>query len=1035
MRYIYTICMLVLAMTAFGQEKSLFNGKDLTGWDAKPGWWTVEDGALTSESTAEKPCKKCNYMIWNEGEPGDFDLTLDFKLTGKGNSGIQIRSERRPDFDTYGYQADMDWNGKLVGYVYHHKRGLIAARGQKVVIPPKGEKKVETIGDAAKLKEVYKQGDWNQYKIVCQGPNISLHVNGTLMCQITDNDAKTAKPDGIIALQMHPGPPMKVQFKNIMLKPLGPVKKPPVSVKKPANETQLTLAGANWIWNPVGRPQVSAPVGSLALRRTFKLQAPAQLAAAQVILTADDAFVLNVNGKELISHDYWPEVKQVEIPLKLLGKDNVLAVEAQNAGAKPTPAGFIAKLLLKYKDGKSQTIVTDGQWKTAPKGGPDWKTVVEDDSKWKFAKVLGAYGVSPWGTPAAGGQARKATKAVAVGALDEAQLIAVLQSDAGQKEKTDACRELGRIGTAACVPALAALLTDEKLSHMARYGLEPIRCSAADDALRAALGQLKGRQLAGLVSTLGLRGDKESVPTLVGLLKDADPNVALQAARALGRIGGAAPAKALQATLSGTKGAQRAVVCEALFECAAAFTAAGSNDQATAIYDALRDLRDAKPEVMAGALRGAILSRGKDGLPLLAESIRGADIQAAETAAKAALESKEADVATVLAAELGKLPAGRQILVAGVLGKRGNAKAIPALLALANAGDTSVRVAALRGAAEIGVTRAIEPLIALMKDADVQVAKAATDALAGLRGDAVDQAVIQTLKTSEPAFQVKMVDQVARRRILSAMPVLAERMTDEDDAVRIAAIQSYGQLAGRKHLPQLLERIEGCANPRDIAALGKAISSVCAAADDPKACAPVLTPALTTAGSAVKPALLKALKQAGGPEALKAVRGAVDDRDKGVHSAAIRTLSEWPTPDVAPVLLELAKNSEEDLDKVLCLRGYLGIAMRKQVPQPAKLDIWRNAAPLIRRDDEKRMLLGALSGQGSPESLPLVTPYLDDAAAKREAVATVMAIVKRAGKRAHTPIGKAALQKVVQISGADSPSAKQAKGLLKEMGK
>ena len=1027
--------MLVLATVAFGQEKSLFNGKDLTGWDAKPGWWTVEDGALTSESTAEKPCKKCNYLIWKDGEPGDFELTLDFKLTGQGNSGIQIRSERRPDFDTYGYQADMDWNGKLVGYVYHHKRGLIAARGQKVVIPPQGKKKVETIGDAAKLKAVYKQGDWNQYKIVCQGPNITLHVNGTLMCQITDNDAKTAKSDGIIGLQMHPGPPMKVQFKNIMLKPLGPVKKPAASVKKAGNEVQSTLAGANWIWQPGGQPQVSAPVGPLALRRTFKLQDPTQLASAQVILTADDAFVLNVNGKELISHDYWPEVKQAAIPLKLLGKNNVLAVSAQNVGAKPSPAGFIAKLVVKFKDGKSQTIVTDGQWKTAPKGGPNWKTTAGDDSKWKSAKVLGAYGVAPWGTPAAGGAPVKAMKAVKVGALDEAQLITVLQSDAGQKEKTDACRELGRIGTAACVPALAALLTDEKLSHMARYGLEPIRCPAADEALRAALGQLKGRHLAGLVSTLGLRGDEKSVPTLVGLLKDSDPDVALQAARALGRIGGVAPAKALQTTLSGTKGAQRSVVCEALFECAEAFLAAGHNEQATAIYEALRALPDAAPEVKTGALRGAILSRGKDGLPLLAKSIRDADIHTAETAARAALVSKEADVAVVLAGEIVKLPADRQILVAGILGKLGDIKALPALLTLAKAEDRPVRVAALRGAAEIGGTGPIAPLIALMKDPDAEVAKAATDALAGLRGEAVDQAVIEALKTSDPAFQIKMVDQIARRRILSAMPVLAERITDKDHGVRVAAIQSYGQLADPKHLPPLLDRIVGCTNPRDIATLGKAITSICAAADDPKACAPVLTPALAKAGNAVKPELLKALKQAGGPEALKAVRGAVDDPDKGVHTAAIRTLSEWPTPDVAPVLLDLAKNSTEELDKILSLRGYLGIAMRKQVPPPTKLGICRNAAPLIRRDDEKRTLLGALSGLGSPESFPLVTPYLDDAAVKRDAVATVMTIVKRAGKNAHTPAGKAALQKVIQVSEANSPSAKEAQELLKKMGK
>ncbi|MEI6604302.1 MAG: family 16 glycoside hydrolase [Verrucomicrobiota bacterium] len=197
---------------------SLFNGKDLTGWDGAPGWWKVEDGALTAESTAQKPCTACNYLIWKGGQPADFELTCDFKLSVSANSGVQIRSETRPNWDTFGYQADMTGDGGLVGFVYHHQRGLIGARGENVTITADGKKEVGKIGDAADLLKVYKRDAWNTYRIICRGPNISLFVNGALMCQITDNDAKTAAKNGIIALQMHPGPPMKVQFKNLILK-------------------------------------------------------------------------------------------------------------------------------------------------------------------------------------------------------------------------------------------------------------------------------------------------------------------------------------------------------------------------------------------------------------------------------------------------------------------------------------------------------------------------------------------------------------------------------------------------------------------------------------------------------------------------------------------------------------------------------------------------------------------------------------------------------------------------------------------------
>jgi hypothetical protein len=199
---------------------SLFNGKDLSGWEGAPGWWTVEDGALTSQSTKEKACKACNYLVWKGGQPADFELTCDFKLSAAANSGIQLRSETRPNWDTYGYQADMTGNGKLVGYVYHHKRGLIGARGTKVTIGADGKKEVQKIGDSAELLKNFKKEDWNRYRIICQGPDITLYVNGVLMCRITDKSAGAAGKSGIIALQMHPGPPMKVQFKNIYLKEL-----------------------------------------------------------------------------------------------------------------------------------------------------------------------------------------------------------------------------------------------------------------------------------------------------------------------------------------------------------------------------------------------------------------------------------------------------------------------------------------------------------------------------------------------------------------------------------------------------------------------------------------------------------------------------------------------------------------------------------------------------------------------------------------------------------------------------------------------
>ena len=207
---------LAAATGCLAEGKSLFNGKDLAGWEGAPGWWWVEDAALTSESTEAKPCKAANYLYWMGGQPKNFELTADFKLSEKGNSGIQIRSESRPNWDTYGFQADMTGDGALVGFIYHHKHGLIAGRGEDVTLDAEGKRVVKPLGDPAELLKAYKKNEWNLYRVVCRGELIETYVNGVKMCRFTGNGKEEVK-GGLIALQMHPGPPMKVQFKNITL--------------------------------------------------------------------------------------------------------------------------------------------------------------------------------------------------------------------------------------------------------------------------------------------------------------------------------------------------------------------------------------------------------------------------------------------------------------------------------------------------------------------------------------------------------------------------------------------------------------------------------------------------------------------------------------------------------------------------------------------------------------------------------------------------------------------------------------------------
>jgi len=231
--------LIVVAAIAHAQSpppegfRAIFNGKDLSGWDGPPGAWRVEDGALTWESTSENPLKDYAYLVWNGGEPENFELRLDFKLSDQANSGVNFRSKLSPGWRVAGYQADMNGNGWLVGSIYSEPRGfpkaLMSQRGEKTVITADGKREpIEFGGGHGGLGNAYRRGQWNSMRLICQDGVITIYVNDVLMTQLTDNDPKADKK-GVIALQMHKGPPMKIQFKNIFLKPGAETRPPAVA--------------------------------------------------------------------------------------------------------------------------------------------------------------------------------------------------------------------------------------------------------------------------------------------------------------------------------------------------------------------------------------------------------------------------------------------------------------------------------------------------------------------------------------------------------------------------------------------------------------------------------------------------------------------------------------------------------------------------------------------------------------------------------------------------------------------------------------
>jgi len=217
-----------LAMADHAGFESIFDGSSMKNWDGDPAFWRAANGALTGHSSNENPVKQNTFLIWRGGAPKDFELKLEYRLSAT-NSGVQIRSVQLPagpDIGKWvmqGYQADIDAENQFTGQIYEERgRGFLAMRGQATYIPDGGHPKV--IGNLQQtpdeLKALIKTGDWNQIHLIARGSTIIQILNGAVMSMVVDEDVKNRQLGGLIGFQMHVGPPMTVEFRNIWLKSL-----------------------------------------------------------------------------------------------------------------------------------------------------------------------------------------------------------------------------------------------------------------------------------------------------------------------------------------------------------------------------------------------------------------------------------------------------------------------------------------------------------------------------------------------------------------------------------------------------------------------------------------------------------------------------------------------------------------------------------------------------------------------------------------------------------------------------------------------
>ena len=230
---------------AIGQSKKdkdgfvkIFNGKNLSGWAGDATYWRVENGNMVGEITPSTLLKTNSFIIWQGGSPADFEIKLEFKITKSGNSGINYRSSLISDVDhaLRGYQADIDGANRYTGQNYEERaRTTLAYRGERVSVDVLANSTDElkdhiknnawlvrtvngSLGKPDELINAIKSDDWNTCHIVAKGNRLLHYINGVLMSEVTDNDPVNRKSAGLIGVQVHVGPPMKVEYRNIRLK-------------------------------------------------------------------------------------------------------------------------------------------------------------------------------------------------------------------------------------------------------------------------------------------------------------------------------------------------------------------------------------------------------------------------------------------------------------------------------------------------------------------------------------------------------------------------------------------------------------------------------------------------------------------------------------------------------------------------------------------------------------------------------------------------------------------------------------------------
>ena len=579
----------------------------------------------------------------------------------------------------------------------------------------------------------------------------------------------------------------------------------------------------------------------------------------------------------------------------------------------------------------------------------------------------------------------------------EDALLAFLGTKATPVAKMAVCRHLRLIGGDKSVPILAKMLRTPETSDMALYALAKIPGPAADKALREVAANSSGAVQISVINALGVRGSQEAVPVLIPFLGQTKSEAAKAAAYVLGRLGGSQAAAALSKAFSAAPADLKIVLAASLLACGEQFIKDKDPSAAAALYDKVLAAA-ISPAMNRAAMGGKISAAGDKAADVLMSALQGNDAARQEAAVLKIRDVIPPDAIGPICRLYPVLPERVRIVLLPVLSGYPKNAVLPVILATARGDAPAVRLAAIR-ALEIAGDATVVPFLA-ETGAKARGAEqsAARGALASIKGQDVDAAILERLgqKAGED-IQSELLLAVSERRIFAAKSVVSGFLDDSSLRLRLQAVKGLRTIGTPSDIPAVVDRMLKCEEGGELLEAQTTAAALALKIANPEGRAGAVAAKLAEEKSpAARARLIAVLGRIGDDSALPQVRAGLIDADAGVVDAAVRALSAWPTGTPLEDIWKIAKTSMNETHKLLALQGFIRLtaAAKYRLPEAAVGDL-KIASEAARRPEEKRLILAALPGFAGPEALELAKTIGADPAVKAEADAAAKAINER----------------------------------------